>query len=425
MPEDKVRQWRDASLPSRIARAELFAGYETGAQRSQRGPRSVAEAAFFTTIKLTGGPWDPMAQTEDALEAMRRLQTAQAAGKVLCVRDVPYVRPGETRHGERQQLDAYLPTGGGDRRGLPLVVHFHGGGWQDGDRDDEMFGAPAVARSHASAGCVCVAPSYRLGSHKTFMVDAQRAVLWAVANAEALGADPRRLYLSGHSAGGNIAALLGIGPWLLPPVLPAEYRVKGVIGISGVYTLRRPLGGPMAGYKNGIFDRYLRKPVFGDDVATLTQFSPSALARLGGGKATPFKPRWSDVLGRLAHDTLSIVAVRPPDAAEHESAKAAGGLAGVRWADEAPPVLLINASWDLGLEDDGRHFAKALKAWTGVKPAHHIIPNTNHATVTWDERSIRLCRDFIAACEGEAAAHEAARGRARPGREDGAIAAAA
>lgn len=62
-------------------------------------------------------------------------------------------------------------------------------------------------------------------------------------------------------------------------------------------------------------------------------------------------------------------------------------------------MLLINASWDLGLEDDAAYFAKTLAARTGTKPTHHIIPNTNHATVTWDERSHRRCRDFIEACE--------------------------
>ena len=77
------------------------------------------------------------------------------------------------------------------------------------------------------------------------MADAQRAVLWAVANATALGADPERLFLSGHSAGANIASLLAFGSWLASPVLPAG-SVKGVIGISGVYTLKSPLGGAFA-----------------------------------------------------------------------------------------------------------------------------------------------------------------------------------
>eukprot|EP00966_Prymnesium_polylepis_P166133 3840301-Prymnesium_polylepis.2 len=265
--------------------------------------------------------------------------TTLADFEMTQVCDVPYVRRSETSDPHKQMLDVFLPKGA--RCGLTLIIHFHGGGWQDGDRGDEMFGAPAMARSHAAAGCVVVTPSYRLGNHKAFMVDAQRAVLWALANATALGADPNRLYLSGHSAGGNIAALLALGPWLVPPVLPAG-QVKGVIDISGVYSLVRPLGGPLSCYKNHIFDCYLRKRVFGDDVATLARYSPTALVRLSDGKAVPFKPRWSDILSKLAQDTFSMVSIVPPTAAEHEPTKAVGGLEDVSWASQVPPFLLIS-----------------------------------------------------------------------------------
>ena len=301
------------------------------------------------------------------------------------MRRVPYVRPAEREDVDKQCLDVYLPKG--ERSGRAIVVHFHGGGWMDGDREDETFGTPAVARSHAAAGCVVVAPSYRLGECKALMADAQRAVLWAVANATALGADPGRLYLSGHSAGGNIVALLALGPWLAPPILPPS-TVKGVIGISGVYTLVRPLGGLFAGYKNEkIFDQYMRLPVFGNDPATLARYSPTALLRLGAGQAEPFRPKLSEVLGKLAQD----VTLQKKAATAH--------LESVSWADEIPPFVLINASWDVGLEDDAAYFGKLLKVRTGTKPLHHSIPNTNHYTVTWDERCFRLSRDFIAACE--------------------------
>merc|ERR1719231_129985 len=346
---------------------------------------SVAQAAFSTAVRIMGGPWDPLAQASAAQEEMRKLQTQQAAGKVLIVRDVPYT----PRASHKQMSDIYLPAG--KRAGLPLVIHFHGGGWSHGDRQHELFGSPAVARSHAAAGCVVVTPSYRLGDSTTFMHDARRAVLWAVANATALGADPERLYLSGHSAGGNIAALLGVGPWLAPPVLPLG-AVKGVIGISGVYTLKSPLGGLPACYKNRQFEHRLRKPIFGDEDATLAKYSPTALVRLGGGERAPFKPRWPEALvgtlGSLFRNSLSVVPLAPPDDKPSSSAN-----------DSLPPVLLINASWDLGLEDDAAYFAKVCKARTGTKPAHHIVPNTNHATVSWDETTFRKSRDFIAACE--------------------------
>ena len=310
---------------------------------------------------------------------MRKHQSDVASGRIEILRDVPYMEPTELRDPSKQQLDVYLPKPpkGQVRKGLPLVVHFHGGGWQHGDRSNEYFGAPAVARSHAAAGCVVVTPSYRLGS-TDFMVDAQCAVLWAVNHAATLGADPNRLYLSGHSAGGNIAALLAVGPWLASPILPSG-TIKGVIGLSGVYSLVKPLGGFLSWYKNRIFERHVRNNIFGEDLETLVRYSPTALVRLDAGKASPFKPRCA--LGKLAHS-----------ATNSRSSSAAS-------MNELPPFLLLNASWDLGLEDDAAYFAKSLAARTGTKPAHETIANTNHATVSWDEATFERCREFIASCE--------------------------
>jgi len=296
-------------------------------------------------------------------------------------------------------------------------VHFHGGGWVRGDRRDEFRGAPAVARAHAAAGCVVVAPSYRLGSSEDYMIDAQRAVVWAHAHAKALGADPGRLYLSGHSAGGNIATLLAVGPYLAPPVLPAG-TIKGVIALSGVYTLLRPLGGAFHGVKNRIFDRMYRLQVFGDELSTLARYSPTALLRLASGADAPFRPRcaFSDALNEVVWQGLSGNSAMPqkhgdsglaPNAViesaqpmvKYDPRWVTCGPSGVSWAKQLPPMLLLNASWDLGLEDDASYFSKLLTAFTGSKPQHHTIPNTNHTTISWDEAAFQHCRQFIADCE--------------------------
>ncbi len=387
-----------------------------------RPPASIARTALFAAVRAVGGPWDPIAQTQQAQATMKAVQTEKAAGKVLIVRDVPYVQTSDLLDADKQRLDVYLPKGT-RRGGMPLIVHFHGGGWLSGDRRHEMFGAPIVARSHAAAGCVVVTPSYRLGDRDAFMADAQRAVLWAVANATALGADPDRLYLSGHSAGGNIAALLAVGPWLAPPVLPRG-AVKGIVGMSGVYTLKRPLGGLLSCYKNAIFERFMRRRVFGDEPATLATYSPSALVRLAAGESA-FKRSWHEALGRVVQGTFAMVTLShgppagAPVASETKTACADGvgtggcdqtmrgaaggaleaGMVGVSWAAEVPPVLLLNASWDLGLEDDAAYFARSLASRTASKPAHVVVPNTNHATVSWDEASFRRTREFITTCE--------------------------
>jgi len=68
------------------------------------------------------------------------------------------------------------------------------------------------------------------------MDDAAAAVAWAHANAARFGGDPHRLFLMGHSAGGQIAALLALDAGYLRSVhLSPERDVCGVIGLAAPY----------------------------------------------------------------------------------------------------------------------------------------------------------------------------------------------
>jgi len=241
------------------------------------------------------------------------------------------------------------------------------------------------------------------------MDDAKKAVVWAHENAARFGADPDRLYLCGHSAGGNIATLLATGPWIAS--LLEAGTVKGVIGMSGVYTVLRPMGGPLSSMKNRLYDRMYRLPVFGDEPSTLAKHSPTALLRLTSGASEPFRPRCaiSEVMSDFAWQALGMESFLPGSTGSRSVPKSqvtgeplwtSKNVADVKGSPVGlPPVMLLNASWDLGLEDDAAYFAKLLEARTGIKPAHHIIPNTNHTTVTWDETAFSHCKQFIADCE--------------------------
>ena len=66
-------------------------------------------------------------------------------GKIFIQRDVPYLEEDDGLY--KHKLDIYFPEGAGvTLHNLPLVIHFHGGGWVRGDRRDEFRGAPAVCR---------------------------------------------------------------------------------------------------------------------------------------------------------------------------------------------------------------------------------------------------------------------------------------
>lgn len=115
-------------------------------------------------------------------------------------RDVPYTPAGAPR----QILDIYAPPGA---RNLPVVFWIHGGGWQAGDKT-QVQKKPEV---FTARGFVFVAANYRLlpAVDMTALTDdVARALGWVHANIAAHGGDPRRIFVMGHSAGAQLAALL-------------------------------------------------------------------------------------------------------------------------------------------------------------------------------------------------------------------------
>ncbi len=132
--------------------------------------------------------------------------------------------------GPRRVLDLYAPSTGP----APVVVFFYGGGWEEGERAMYRF----VAATLAARGILTVVPDYRLYPEirfPAFMEDAAAAVAWTLARAAAHGGDPRRLFLMGHSAGAQIAALLALDARYLNAAGVAPRQVAGVIGLAGPY----------------------------------------------------------------------------------------------------------------------------------------------------------------------------------------------
>ena len=129
------------------------------------------------------------------------------------------------------KLDVYRPA---DATRGPLVVFFYGGSWTHGERAWYRF----VGAALASNGVVAVIPDYRKYPQVKmdgFMQDATRAVAWAHDHAGELGGNPDDVFVMGHSAGGQIGALLATDPsWLAPYGLrPGD--LAGFIGLAGCY----------------------------------------------------------------------------------------------------------------------------------------------------------------------------------------------
>ena len=120
--------------------------------------------------------------------------------------------------------------------GAPLLVFIHGGWWRALDKDDHSFVAPALT----AAGAVVVVPNYALCPSvgiEDIALQMARSLVWCWRHARELGADPHRITVAGHSAGGHLAAMMLSALWQrlgddLPPDL-----VKAALSISGVFDL--------------------------------------------------------------------------------------------------------------------------------------------------------------------------------------------
>ncbi|QDU62044.1 Carboxylesterase NlhH [Planctomycetes bacterium Pan216] len=126
---------------------------------------------------------------------------------------------------ERCSLDVYVPTG---RKDFPTVVFFHGGGLKGGSR--------FIPKGLRDAGIGVVTVDYRLNPKAkcpAYLEDAAAAVAWTFNNIEKFGGDPNRIFVSGHSAGGYLASMVGLDKrWLAAHDIDAD-DLAGLIPLSG------------------------------------------------------------------------------------------------------------------------------------------------------------------------------------------------
>ncbi|MGJ7604659.1 alpha/beta hydrolase [Variovorax sp. LT1R20] len=146
----------------------------------------------------------------------------------------------------RQQLDVYqpLPATRPASGARPLVVFFFGGTWTSGDRASYKF----VGEALAARGAVVVIPDYGLSpafTYPVFVRDSALAVKWALDNAAQLGADPKQVYVMGHSSGGYNAAMVALDDRWLGELGASPKQLAGWIGLAGPYDFL-PIGDPQA-----------------------------------------------------------------------------------------------------------------------------------------------------------------------------------
>jgi acetyl esterase len=105
------------------------------------------------------------------------------------------------------RMRAYRATPHDD---TPVILHIHGGGWAFGSIEENEPVARYLAKE---TGAVVVSTSYRLAPENKFpagLDDCEAALQWIIAKVIEIGGDPKRIAVSGASAGANLAAALAL-----------------------------------------------------------------------------------------------------------------------------------------------------------------------------------------------------------------------
>ncbi|GAB3418061.1 alpha/beta hydrolase fold domain-containing protein [Flindersiella endophytica] len=128
------------------------------------------------------------------------------------VTGVEYARVPGPEWESRLYLDVLVPSPL-PSSAVPAVVYLHGGGWAWGSRTHGWY--PWLSPLLAAHGFVAVNVSYRLTGQAPFpaqLDDVRAAVRFLRSQAATYGIDPDRIGAWGDSAGGHLAALLGVSP---------------------------------------------------------------------------------------------------------------------------------------------------------------------------------------------------------------------
>ncbi|HMN21551.1 MAG TPA: alpha/beta hydrolase [Ottowia sp.] len=153
-------------------------------------------------------------------------ESARVRAALPCEIDVPY------GGGPDETLDVFAAP----QPGAPVVVFIHGGHWKAMDKSQHSFLVPALRDS----GAMVVLPNHALAPKASIpgiTLQMASAVAWSWRHARRYGGDARRIVVIGHSAGGQLAAMMLACAWnVFDPALPPRV-VGGALGISGLYDL--------------------------------------------------------------------------------------------------------------------------------------------------------------------------------------------
>ena len=152
-------------------------------------------------------------------------RSARVRKKISCDLNIAY---GET---PGQKLDVFPASD----KGAPVHIFIHGGYWRSLDKHFYSH----VAGPMVAAGATVVIVNYDLCPEvriSDISEQLKRAVAWVYKNAAKFNGNRRKIYVSGHSAGGHLTGMLLATDWARETGLPNNV-IKGSAPLSGLFDI--------------------------------------------------------------------------------------------------------------------------------------------------------------------------------------------
>jgi arylformamidase len=176
------------------------------------------------TEEFCNQQYNPRLSVKNHLDIMQGWQRKSEYARATweCFLDVVY-GPDQD-----EKLDVFIAS----QPYAPCLIFIHGGYWRGSDKSEFSFIAKAFAKSGATVFLLNygLAPRVTL---ETIVSQVYRGVQWVYDNAHQYGGNAEQLFLTGHSAGGHLTAMMMTKSWANQP----GSIIKGAIPLSGLFDL--------------------------------------------------------------------------------------------------------------------------------------------------------------------------------------------
>lgn len=151
-----------------------------------------------------------------------------SACKVSKTKDITYMKEGFNENLPEKHLNIFSPKKSASLK--PVFIFIHGGSWDSGKKELYSFFGKRLARKEMVAVIIDypLSPEYIISD---MTLATAQSVKWVKENIEEYRGDPDQIYVSGHSAGGHLAALLSIKDEYFE-ALDIKNPIKGAILID-------------------------------------------------------------------------------------------------------------------------------------------------------------------------------------------------